>query len=173
MDERLILMGVVGKAHGIRGAVRVTSYTEDPRSLAAYPLTDGKGRHFRLEWQADGVARLAEVVDGAERWVQDRNAAERLTNMPLYTPRHALPDADEDEFYLTDLIGLKAVDEAGAAIGAIAAVHDYGAGASLEISGEAGMVIVPFTREVVPVVDLKAGYVTIRPPAETRVEPPA
>jgi 16S rRNA processing protein RimM len=167
VDERLILVGVIGKPHGVRGAAHVTAYTEDPRALADYPLTDGKGRRFRLEWQAEGVARLAEIADAGERWIQDRSAAERLTNTRLYTPRDALPAAEVDEFYLADLIGLKVQDASGAAIGTIAAVHDYGAGVSLEITGGTAALIVPFTREAVPVVDVAAGCVMVRPPARS------
>lgn len=164
-------MGVIGKPHGVRGAAHVTAYTDDPRALADYPLTDGKERRFRLSWLADGVARLAEITDSGERWIQDRNAVARLTNMPLYTPRSALPAAEADEFYLADLIGLKAQDEAGSPVGTIAAVHDYGAGISLEIAGETASMIVPFTREAVPVVDLDAGCITVQPPAEIAAEP--
>ena len=153
-------MGVIGKAHGVRGLVRVNAYTEDPEALAGYPLTDKAGRRFGLDWVSGNVAQLS--LDG--RKIIDRAEAERLTNTELFAPRAALPAADEEEFYLTDLIGLVARDEAGAPLGTIAAVHDYGGGVSLEIAPSA--LIVPFTRAAVPVVDLAAGYAVVEPPVE-------
>ncbi len=155
-------MGVIGKAHGVRGLVRVNAYTEDPDALAAYPLTDKAGRRFGLDWVSGNVAQLS--LDG--RKITDRAEAERLTNTQLFAPRAALPAAAEEEFYLADLIGLAARNEAGQALGTIAAVHDYGGGVSLEIAP--GALIVPFTRAAVPVVDLAAGYAVVEPPAEAR-----
>jgi 16S rRNA processing protein RimM len=168
-DSR-ILLGVIGRAHGVRGLVRVTSHTADPADLTAYgPLTDERGRRFTLRWQADGVAAVSELVGDAAVKVTDRSAAERLTNTRLYIDRSALPPAEEDEFYLADLIGLQAVDGQGRALGTITTVHDYGAGTSLEI----GPLLIPFTKACVPVVDLEAGRVTIVKPDEIIVEPQA
>jgi 16S rRNA processing protein RimM len=172
MNDRLILMGAIGRPHGVRGAVHVTAYTENPRGLADYSLTDGKGRRFRLSWLADGVAQVAELTASGEHPVKDRNAAERLTNLRLFAPREALPEPDEDEFYLADLIGLAARDVSGIPIGTVALVHDYGAGVSLEINAESGPVVVPFTRDAVPEVDIAAGYLVVVPPAEIIAEPP-
>jgi 16S rRNA processing protein RimM len=160
LGEKLILMGVIGRPHGVRGLLRVNAFTEDPDALADYPLVDKTGRPFTLTWISDNIAQLAE--NG--RKITDRNAAERLTNTELFAPRSALPDADDEEFYLADLIGLQARDAAGAVLGTVAAVHDYGGGTSLEISP--GAVLVPFTRAAVPVVDLAAGHVVVSPPAE-------
>ena len=167
MAGGLIALGVVGRAHGVRGLVHITSFTAVPADLAGYRLQDEQGRHFVLEWRGEGIAAIGEVVDGQPRWVRDRDAAARLTNRRLYAPREALPPAGEDEFYLADLIGLAAYDAAGTALGKVAAVHDYGAGASLEI----GALIVPFTRACVPEVDLARGRVTVVPPAEVAGEP--
>jgi 16S rRNA processing protein RimM len=167
VTERLILMGVIGKPHGVRGLVRVNTYTEDPDALAEYKLTDRNGRRFALEWRHDNVAQLSEVTPQGTRPITDRNEAEKLTNTELFAPRSALPEPDEEEFYLTDLIGLTAQTEAGETLGTIATVHDYGGGASLEITP--GALLLPFTRAVVPVVDLKAGRVTVIPPAEVVV----
>ncbi len=165
MGERLILMGVIGRPHGVRGLVRVNAYTEDPEALAGYPLTDKAGRRFGLEWVGGNVARLSE--NG--RQITDRDEAERLTNTELFAPRAVLPAAADEEFYLADLIGLQARDNAGGALGTIAAVHDYGGGVSLEIMP--GALMVPFTRAAVPVVDLAAGYAVVAPPAETEALP--
>ncbi len=169
MAGRRILMGVVGRPHGVRGLVRVASYAADPASLAAYgPLVDERGRRFALEWRGDGVAALAELVEGRRVPVADRDAAERLTNTRLHIDRDRLPPPDEDEFYLADLVGLAAVDAAGAPLGRVAAVHDYGAGVSLELAREAGApLLVPFTRACVPEIDPGAGRLVVVPPDET------
>ena len=163
-------MGVVGRPHGVRGLVRVHSFTADPADLARYgALVDEQGRRWRLAWKgADGVAELR---DAAGVRLADRTAAEALTNLRLYVERERLPAAEDDEFYLADLIGLRVVGVGGGAIGLVALVHDYGAGASLEITREgAGALIVPFTRACVPVVDLAAGVVTVDPPDEVAGE---
>jgi 16S rRNA processing protein RimM len=173
LAENRILLGVIGRAHGVRGAVRVTSHTADPADLTAYgPLSDERGRRFVLTWCGDGVAEIAELTGGDSVKVTDRTAAERLTNTRLYVPRTALPAPAPDEFYLTDLIGLSAVDAAGALLGTVAAVHDYGAGASLDIvRGDAPALLVPFTAAAVPVVDVPGGRVVVAPPRENVVAP--
>ena len=112
---------------------------------------------------------MSEVTAQGNRPITDRNEAETLTNTELFTPRSSLPAVDEEEFYLADLIGLKAMSEDGAEIGTIAAVHDYGGGSSLEIMP--GALLVPFTRAAVPVVDVSSGHVVIVPPTEVTVAP--
>ncbi len=167
MPETSILLGVIGRPHGVRGLVHVTSYTATPAALAEYgPLSDGRGRQFTLAWRGEGIAELTELCDGVKLRVADRDAAARLTNMRLYIERARLPVPDDDEFYLADLIGLDAVDAAGAALGRVAAVHDYGAGASLEIARDGAPLIVPFTRAAVPEVDIAGGRVVVSPPEE-------
>ena len=168
MSDRPILLGVIGRPHGVRGFLHVHSYTADPTDLTAYgPLENGSGRIFRLRWQSEGIARVAEIIAGKPVWATDREAAGRLTNTRLFVARDLLPSPDEDEFYLVDLVGLAAFDPAGAPIGTIDAVHDYGAGASLEI----GRLIVPFTRATVPEVDIAAGRVVVLPPDEVEAKP--
>src|SRR5580704_1368721 len=121
-----ILMGVIGRPHGVRGLVRVTSYADD---LTAYgPLSDAQGRGYVLRSRGEGVAEVAELVGGGELKVADRTGAEKLTNTRLYVDRAQLPEPEEDEFYLADLIGLHAFDADGVRLGTISAVHDYGAG---------------------------------------------
>ena len=168
MADGNILMGVVGRPHGVRGLVRVHSYTAAPADLPRYaPLTDERGRVWSVAWRGEGVAELR---DAAGRVVADRTEAEKLVNLRLFAPRDRLPPVgDKDEFYLADLIGLAAVDAAGAELGRVVAVHDYGAGASLEIvSGGEGM-FVPFTREVVPSVDVAAGRIVVALPNEVEI----
>jgi 16S rRNA processing protein RimM len=167
MSDRTILLGVIGRPHGVGGHVHVHSYTADPAALAGYgPLSDERGRLFRLRWQSDGIARVAEIVDGKPVWITDRDSAARLVNTRLHIARDRLPPPDADEFYVADLVGLAAIGPDGAELGRIEAVHDYGAGVSIEI----GRLIVPFTRAAVPHVDIAAGRVTVHPPDETAGE---
>ena len=115
-------MGVLGRPHGVRGLVRVTSYADD---LTQYrPLSDDKGRRFALRWRGEGIAEISELIDGGEVKVADRTAAERLVNVRLYVDRAQLPEPEDDEYYLADLIGLAAFDAGGATLGRITAVHD-------------------------------------------------
>lgn len=164
MEARRILMGVVGRPHGVRGLVHVQSYTADPSAIAKYgALLDDHGRHWTLAWQQAGVAQLR---DAEGQPLADRTAAERLTNTRLYVERERLPKPGADEFYLTDLEGLQAVDPAGMALGRVTVVHDYGAGVSLELDTGA---LIPFTQACVPSVDVLAGRVTIVMPDEVIV----
>lgn len=158
-------MGVVGRPHGVRGLVRVHSYTADPAALPGYgPLLDDAGRAWTLAWRSEGVAELR---DAGGKAVTDRTAAEALVNTRLYVERDRLPPPGRDEFYLADLVGLRAVGADGAALGRVGIVHDYGAGASLEIErAGAAALIVPFTRACVPEVDVAAGQVVVVPPDE-------
>jgi len=163
-----ILMGVVGRPHGVRGLVRVHSYTADPADLDQYaPLLDAKGRAWTLEWRSEGVAALR---DAAGRLVADRTEAEKLTNLQLFVDRDRLPPPDEEEFYFADLIGLAVHGQDGAPMGQIAAVHDYGAGIFLDVARNgAANLLIPFTRAAVPDVDIPARRVTVVPPDELEV----
>jgi 16S rRNA processing protein RimM len=170
LPEERILMGVIGRPHGVRGLVHVQSYTADPDDLADYGvLSDDRGREFKLAWEREGVARLFQRMNGRDVPVSDREAAAALTNTRLYVSRAALPPADEDEYYLTDLIGLKAEDQSGLVLGTVALVHDYGAGTSIEIAPANGAVplIIPFTARAVPVVDIPGGRIVVDPPEAT------
>jgi 16S rRNA processing protein RimM len=165
---------VIGRAHGVRGLVKVTSHTADPADLTAYgPLSDAAGRFYALRWKADGIAEVAQIVNGAAVKVTDRSAAEKLTNTKLFVDRSALPPADDDEYYLTDLIGLSAIDPAGRPLGTVSVVHDYGAGASLEVAGPSGPLLVPFTAACVPAVDIAGGRLVVELPEEIVVAPDA
>ena len=157
-----VQLGVIGRAHGVRGLVKVTSHTADPADLLAYgPLFDAAGNRYALVWKATGVAEVSRIVDGVAVKLTDRGAAEKLTNTRLFVDRSALPPADAEEWYLADLIGLTAVDLSGAAVGRVSMVHDYGAGASLEIERETGApLLIPFTAACVPVVDVAGGWLS-------------
>ncbi len=161
-------MGVVGKPHGVRGLVRVHSYTTDPADLDSYaPLLDAKGRPWSLAWRSEGVAELR---DAAGRPVADRTEAEKLTNLQLFVDRDRLPPPDDEEFYFADLIGLAVHGQDGAPLGQIAAVHDYGAGIFLDVTRDgAATLLIPFTRAAVPKIDIPARRVTVVPPDELEV----
>lgn len=171
-EGQRILVGRFGAAHGVRGELRLQSFTQDPAAIARYgALSDASGtRRFEIKALRpvkDNI--LVAKIAG----VSDRSAAEALTNTELYVPRDALPAPDEDEFYLADLIGLVARDAEGAVIGTIVSVPNYGAGDILEITPAAGgeSLLLPFTKAVVPVIDLAAGQVTVVMPEVTEDEP--
>jgi 16S rRNA processing protein RimM len=134
--------------------------------LTAYgPLSDEAGRRYVLHWRGEGVAEIGELHSGTEIRVADRTAAARLVNTRLYIDRSQLPEPSADEFYLADLIRLIARDPEGKYLGMVSAVHDYGAGASLEVEQQDGSsLLVPFTRASVPEIDVVAGHVVIAPP---------
>ena len=166
MTDSRICVGVIVGAHGVRGLVRVKSFTEEPADIAVYgPLGDAKGaRQYALDVTGSAKGVLLARIDG----VADRNAAEALKGTELYIDRDALPQPDEDEFYHTDLIGLPALLSDGSAYGTVRALHEFGAGDMIEIALDGGGVsVLPFTRAVVPEIDLEAGHITVEPPVET------
>ena len=159
-----VLLATIGAAHGVRGEVRVRSYTADALAFAAYgPTRADDGRVFEVERVRPGKG----VVIAKFRGVDDRDAAEGLNGLSLYVERAVLPRVDQDEFYHADLIGMRAVGPSGTSLGSVTAVHDFGAGDILEIAPRSGPpVLVPFTRDHVPEVDLAAGVVVVDPPQE-------
>jgi 16S rRNA processing protein RimM len=147
----------------VQGAVRIKSFTEAPEDVARYgPLADETGvRRFELRLVGAGkgvvIARLSGVVD--------RNQAEALRGLRLYLPRSALPPPDAEEYYHADLIGLEAVLGDGTPVGRVRAIHDFGAGDTLELARpDAPPIMVPFTRAIVPNVELAAGRLVLDPP---------
>jgi len=147
--EKRVCVGAVAGAHGVRGAVKIKSFTATPEDVARYgPLEDENGeRRFTLRVVGAGKG----VVIGHLSGIADRNQAEAARGLRLYLPRAALPPTEEDEYYHADLIGLAAVLTDGTQVGAVRAVHDFGAGDTLEIDRpDAPSVLVPFTRAVVP-----------------------
>jgi 16S rRNA processing protein RimM len=157
-----ICVAQIGAAHGIRGEVRLRSFTEDPMAITSYgPLESEDGtRRFEIEALRPSkdlfVARLAGITD--------RNAAETLTNLKLYVSRDRLPPAKDGEFYHADLVGLAAVTPDGASLGTVTAVHNFGAGDVIEIKPESGeTLLVPFTDTAVPEIDIAAGRMVVVP----------
>jgi len=167
MPNKRVLLGIIGRPHGVHGLVRVQSFTSDPEDLARYsPLEDDKGQAFRLAWQRPGIAEVSVYNAGTWQPVRDRTTAARLTHTRLYVARSALPEPEADEFYLADLIGLRAIGPEGE-LGTVTAVHDYGGGVSLEIARADGKaLLVPFTRSAVPEVNLAHGRIVVEPPME-------
>ena len=161
--QKRVCVGVVAGAHGVRGAVRIKSFTAKPEDVAGYgPLEDESGRQ-RFSLRLVGATKG--VLIGWLSGVADRDRAEALRGLRLYLPRTALPPTDEEEFYHADLIGLDAVLGDGTPLGQVKAVHDFGAGDTLEIERPEGPpAMVPFTKQVVPVVDLDAGRLVVDPP---------
>jgi 16S rRNA processing protein RimM len=165
--DRLILMGVFGAPQGVRGAIRVKSLTGDPQALGAYgPLTDGKrARVFAFE-----SLRLlkTDMLVARVKGVSTREAAAALTGVEIFAGRDQLPPPGDDEFYYDDLIGLDAVSKAGAPLGRVAAVVNYGAGDILEIAPPGGgeTLMLPFTAQVAAKIDFGAGRIVIEPPRE-------
>ena len=167
----LVLLGRVAGAHGIKGEVRINSFTEVPEEVGAYgPLTDGKGRRFIIErlHPLKGTA-VAALFAG----ISDRTAAEALKGVDLYVERARLPEPDQDEWYYTDLIGLAAISPEGQTLGEIIAVQNFGAGDLLEIRSADGRptLLVPFLKAVVPVVDVKAKRVVVDLPEDEDEQP--
>ncbi|MCA1909032.1 MAG: ribosome maturation factor RimM [Magnetospirillum sp.] len=163
MGSRVCIGAIVG-AHGIRGAVRVKSFTADPLDVAAYgPVEDEAGkRRFTLKVMGEIKDHVLVSVEG----VTDRNAAEALKGTGLYVSRDLLPPTEEDEFLYSDLVGLKVLGTDGSVIGTVKGVANYGAGDLLDIARPGqGSLLVPFTKAAVPEVDVGKGQVVVDPPA--------
>jgi len=165
---RLILVGQVAGAFGVKGEVRITAHTADPLSLLHYsPLRRQDGSTALT--LATGRAVKGALI-GHAREVETREQAQALRGLRLYIDRDALPESeDEDEFYLADLIGLAVVSPEGAAIGRVKSVHNFGAGDLLEIDPGTGAASwwAPFTKAVVPEVRIADGVIVVARPEET------
>ena len=166
--ERLCV-GVIAGAHGVRGLVKIKSFTDDPANLTAYgPLTDESGaRRYQVAVTGRAKGVLLARIEG----VGDRDAARALRGARLYVARAALPEPEDEEYYHADLIGLAVEDRAGAPLGRVAAVQNFGAGDILEIERpDQGTLLVPFTKAAVPLVDPAGGRVVVEPPEEIEAQ---
>ena len=160
-SEQRICVARLGAAHGVRGEVKLWSFTADPSAVADYgPFDTADGRVVEIETLRPAkdffVARL--------KGVADRTAAERLRNVELFVPRERLPaPQDSDEFYHADLIGLAVVDASGAALGSVVALHNFGAGDIIEVcrAESRDTVMLPFTQAAVPQIDVTGGRVVV------------
>lgn len=160
-----ICVARIGAAHGVRGEVKLWPFTEDPMAVIDYGLLSSKdgARQFEVVRARIAKDHLVAVLKG----ITTREDAERVNGIELYIARDKLPPTEAGEYYHADLIGLRAIDEAGAAIGKVLAVHNFGAGDIIEIAPERGpTLLLPFTDAVVPTVDLAEGHVVIVLPQE-------
>lgn len=158
---RRVCLGALAGAHGVRGEMKAKSFTQVPEDLVAYgPLENEAGdRRFRLTLK--GNARDLLVV--AAQGVGDRDAAQALKGTRLYIDRAALPEPEEEEtYYYADLVGLRVEDESGQTLGRVKTVNNHGAGDYLEVERPADRdLVVPFTADAVPLVDIRAGRVVL------------
>jgi len=163
-----ICVARIGAAHGVRGEVKLWSFTEDPAAVAQYgPLETQDGtRCFEIEALRAAKDHFVARIAG----VNDRDAAEKLRNIELYIPRARLPKIEEaDTFYHADLVGLDAVTPDGARVGIVHALHNFGAGDIIEIAAAGGgdPLMLPFNEKTVPKIDVAARLIVVVPPAET------
>jgi len=162
-----ICVARIGAAHGLRGEVKLWSFTEEPAAIANYgPLEtqDGKQR-FEIEALRPAKDHFVARIAG----VSDRDAAEKLRNLELYISRARLPTIEEvDTFYYADLIGLNVVTPDGMQVGIVYALHNFGAGDIIEIApvGSGDHLMLPFNEQTVPKIDLAAKQIVVVRPTE-------
>ena len=151
----------IGAAHGVRGEMKLWSFTQDPAAIADYgPLETEDGKLFDIESLRAAKDHFVVRIEG----IEDRDAAAKLCNVDLYVPRDRLPAiAEEDTFYHADLVGMAAVSETGAALGTVTALHNFGAGDLIEIATAQGgePLLLPFTKAIVPEIDMAARRIVL------------
>lgn len=163
MADDLVLLGIIGAPHGVRGEVRIKTFTGDPLAIGEYgPLLDEAGRSYEIE----DVRPAKEVVVARLKGVTSREAAEALNGVKLHVERSRLPDVeDEDEFLQADLVGCAVTDAEGGVLGEVRAVANYGAGDLLDIELTDGRsVLMPFTKAFAPRIDIAAMRIEVAPP---------
>ena len=166
-EDRLILVGQIGGAFGVKGEVRISAYTADAMALVGYsPLlgADGKPVLTLLSARPDKAGVVARVKE-----IATKEEADALRGTSLFVHRDRLPSLPDDEFYHADLIGLAVFDTGGQPVGTVRAIYNHGAGDILEIHapGRRTTLLLPFTKAVVPVVDLTAGRIIADLPEES------
>jgi len=172
MPPSQICVARIGAAHGVRGAVKLWTFTEDPLAVTRYGqlMTKDGARQFEVTHVREAKGHLVATLKG----IATREEAERLNGVELYVAREKLPATSEDEYYHTDLIGLAAVNAAGEPLGRVIAIHNFGAGDIIEIAPPNGAtMLLPFTNAVVPTIDLEGGRVVIELPDEIEGDDPS
>ena len=167
-----ICIARIGAAHGVRGAVKLWTFTEDPLAVKTYGplLTKDGARSFEVATAREAKGHLVATLKG----IATREEAERLNGIELYIAREKLPATDENEYYHADLIGLAAVTPTAQPLGRVVAIHNFGAGDIIEIAPAAGAsIMLPFSNAVVPTVDLASGRVVIELPEDIKGDDPA
>jgi 16S rRNA processing protein RimM len=164
-----VCVAQIGAPHGVRGEMKLRSFTAEPEAVADYGPLESEDGAARFEIEAMRPAKDHFVVRLAG--IGDRDAAARLTNLRLYVPRDRLPPTEADEFYHADLIGLAAVTADGVEVGTVVAIHNFGAGDLLELRRPGGneTVMMPFTEATVPHVDIAGRRIVVAPPDEVTV----
>ncbi|QGY01155.1 ribosome maturation factor RimM [Methylobacterium mesophilicum SR1.6/6] len=174
-DPNLVLLGEFGRAHGLNGEIRLKSYTGDPQAIASYgALLTADGRTLTLADVRPAPGSSPDMLVARVKGVSGRNAAEALNRVAVFVPRDRLAaPEDEDEVYAADLIGATAVDAAGAVIGTIVAVPNYGGGDLLELRppGGGATALLPFTKAFVPTLDMAGRRVTVAVPEDLFAPP--
>ncbi len=169
VPQRVCLAAVSG-AHGVRGDVRLKVFTQDLEDVGSYgPVTTEDGLQ---RFKVSAVRVSGDKVTARLSGVGNRNQAEALKGTRLYVDRDVLPETEEDEWYHADLIGLECFDAVGVLMGTVASVHDFGAGDIVEIETVEGgdTILVPFTRECVPEIDLNGRRLVVKPMPEMEDE---
>ena len=163
MSNRIVV-GAIAGAYGTQGDVRLKSFCADPAAIADYaPLyTETNPKGFDVTLLRPIKNGFAARLSG----IQTKEQADALRGTPLYADREILPGLPDDEYYHSDLIGLSVLDTGGEVLGTVKAVQNHGAGDLLEVqvAGQSATALVPFTRAIVPTVDLASGRVIIDPP---------
>ena len=161
MTDRVCIAAIVG-AHGVRGGVRIKTFTVDPTDIGRFgPVEDEAGtRRIKLTVTGEAKGLLLAKLEG----VNDRNAAEALRGTRWYVAKSRLPATEEDEYLCVDLVGCRAEDEAGNELGTVKGLFNFGAGEVLDITGPGGGLMLPFTRASVPVVDIAGRRLVVVPP---------
>ncbi len=169
--SNLLLIGRVGGAHGVRGEVRIATFTADPLALTQYKNLKRADGSPALTISSARVSKGGVVARA--KGIDTKEQADALRGLTLHIDRADLPAPDEDEFYLADLIGLDAVTPEGERLGKVKSVQDFGAGDILEVDPELGgqTWYLSFTREAVPIVDIAGGKLTVVRPTEVEVRP--
>ena len=166
-----ICIARIGAPHGVRGAVKLWTFTEDPFAVQSYGplLTKDGARSFEIATAREAKGHLVATLKG----IATREDAERLNGIELYIARERLPATGENEYYHADLIGLAAVTTANEPLGRVLAIHNFGAGDIIEIAPPQGAtMLLPFTNAIVPTVDLAGGRVVIELPGEIMGDTP-